>query len=145
MDASFHRRISPPRAVKLFSVVEPLPPRGGATMVLTATHTLQAEYARGVPAEARQGDKARWHRFIRSTDPWLAQFTNDRGEPDRNDVLSRPMVVGGRRVELRELGGEPGDVHVTHINLFHSGSPNANHRPRMLVTHVVGPVDVASP
>jgi hypothetical protein len=113
-------------------------------MVLAGTHQLQAAYARGVPAEERVGNKVMWQRFIRRTDPWLAQFAKDRGEPDRNDVLSRPTDVDGRRVELRELGGQPGDVHVTHINLFHSGSANANDRPRMLVTHVVHPVEEAA-
>jgi hypothetical protein len=139
MDAPFHRRVTPPTAVKLFSVVEPLPLRGGATMVLAGTHNLQAAYACGVPVEKRQGDKDRWHRFLHRTDPWLARFADDHGEPERNEVLARPTTVDGRRIELRELGGDPGDVHVTHINLFHSVSPNANDRPRLLVTHLVRP------
>ncbi len=82
-----------------------------------------------------------WRRFICRADPWMARFADDRGEPDRNAALGQPHVVDGQRVELRELGGEPGDVHVTHINLFHSGSPNANDRPRMMVTHLVAPRD----
>lgn len=139
MDAPFFRHVSPPRSVKLFSVVEPLPPRSGATMVLAGTPNLQAAYARDVSDEHRAGGKQNWHRFMRRTDPWLARFVEADDAPDRNTVLAQPHVVDGQPVELRELGGEPGDVHVCHINLFHSGSPNASGRPRMMVTHVVRP------
>lgn len=58
-------------------------------------------------------------------------------------------MVAGQQVELRELGGEPGDVHVCHINLFHSVAPNASDQPRVVVTHVVRPApavgDTTSP
>lgn len=141
MDASFHRTIRPPRAVKLFAVAERLPPRGGATMVLAGTPNLQAAYAEGLPPEERAGNKAMWRRFITRTDSWMAGFAEDRGEPDRNEVLAGAHEVNGQLVELRELGGEPGDVHVCHINLFHSGSPNSLDRPRMLITNLVAPVD----
>lgn len=141
MDAGFHRRVDPPWAVKMFTVVEPLPPRGGATMVLAGTPNLQADYARNAEPRHREGGSQSWRRFMARTDPWLASFAHDKGEPDRNEVLARPQVVAGHRVELRELCGSPGDVHLTHINLFHSGSPNANDRPRMLVTHVIHRAD----
>ncbi len=141
MDSGFARRVQPPHAVKLFSVVEALPPRGGATMVLAGTPNLVADYARSAPDEHRDGHKANWNRFLRTVDPRLGAFSRDDGDPGRNDDLARPFTVGAQPVELRELGGEPGDVHVTHINCFHSGSPNANDRPRLLVTHLVSPVD----
>lgn len=141
MDAPFFRRISPPRSVKLFSVVEPLPPRSGATMVLPGTPNLQAAYACDVPDEQRAGRRQNWHRFMRQTNPWLARFVETDGSADRSGVLARAHVVNGQRVELRELGGEPGDVHVCHINLFHSAAPNANDEPRMMVTHAVRPTD----
>lgn len=139
MDAPFFRQVSPPRSVKLFSVIEPLPPCSGATMVLAGTPRLQADYASNASEEDRSGNKATWHRFMRRTDPWLARFVAADDGADRTTVLSEPRFVAGRRVELRELGGQPGDVHVCHINLFHSVAPNAGDRPRMMITHGVRP------
>ena len=140
MDAPFFREISPPLTVKLFSVVEPLPPCGGATVVLSGTPRLQAVYTTNLSDEDCAGNKPNWHQFMRQTDPWLAQFLRPELGPDRNAVLTEPHVVDGQPVELRELGGEPGDVHLCHINLFHSAAPNTSDRPRMMVTHGVRPV-----
>ena len=108
-------------------------------MVLAGTPNLQAEYAREVPDDERAGKGPMWRRFMcRGGDEWFARFADeDDHAPDRNAALAEPRVVNGLPIELRELGGEPGDVHVTHINCFHSGSPNANDRPRMLITHLV--------
>lgn len=139
MDAPFVAEVSPPPAVKLFSVVEPLPPRSGATMVIAGTHALQADYARTAPQEDRTGDKQTWHRFMRRTDPWLARFLDNDDSADRNTLLGTTQMIDGRQVELRELTGEPGDVHICHINLFHSVAPNASDRPRVVITHVVRP------
>lgn len=140
MDGPFLRETSPPLTVKLFSVVEPLPPSGGATVVLSGTPRLQAAYAKNLSAEDCAAGKPNWHRFMRQTDPWLEQFLRPERGPERNAELSEPHVVDGQLVELRELGGEPGDVHVCHINLFHSAAPNASDRPRVMVTHGVRPV-----
>jgi hypothetical protein len=142
MDAPFSPTASPPRWVKLFSVVEPLPPRCGATLALAGTARLQAEYATGAADVDTSGDKQSWHRFMRRADPWLARFLVADDTADRNSALSRPHDVDGKQIELRELGGEPGDVHICHINLFHSVAPNAGDRPRVMVTHVARPVAV---
>ena len=137
MDTSFGP-VAPLRSVKLFSVVEALPPRGGATMVITGTHSLQAEYARQIAPHHQSGQRGNWHRFLKHTDPWLAGLTNDRGEVDRNsNYLTEPHTISDRPVQIRELCGAPGDTHLTHINLFHSVSANANDRPRIVVTHHV--------
>ncbi len=141
MDSSFLRRVDPPRAVKLFSVVEPLPAHNGATMVIAGTHALQAEYARSIPPELSAGKAATWRRFLIEADPWLAALVSNRpddlDDPDRNARFAGSREIAGQAVEIRELTGEPGDVHVTHLNLFHAVSPNAGERPRMVVTHVV--------
>lgn len=140
MDTGFRASIWPPRQVKLFAVAEPLPPRGGATMVLAGTPNLQAAYAAANPEVEHDGNKEVWHRFLRDRHPALARFVRDKGEPDRNEALAQPLDVDGQPVELRELGGDAGDVHVCHINLFHSGSANSADRPRMLITQLVAPV-----
>ncbi len=139
MDAPFFPRVSPPRAIKLFSVVEPLPPCSGATLVLAGTPDLQAAYARDASDEERAGDKQNWHRFLHQTDPWLARFLKADDASDRNTFLTQAHVVDGQPLDLRELGGDPGDVHVCHINLFHSVAPNASLQPRMMVTHAIRP------
>jgi ectoine hydroxylase-related dioxygenase (phytanoyl-CoA dioxygenase family) len=138
MDTGFDPRVDPPHAVKLFSVVELLPAHGGATMVIAGSHALQSEYAASRSADRRAGNSQTWGRFLRGADPWLARLidANDDGV-DRNERFARPTQIRGHAVEVRELTGEPGDVHVTHINLFHSASPNAGNRPRVAVTHVV--------
>lgn len=112
-------------------------------MVIAGTHALQAGYARTAPEEDRTGDKQTWHRFMRRADPWLARFVDNDDSADRDALLARQQMIDGRQIELRELGGEPGDVHVCHINLFHSVAPNVSDRPRVVVTHVVRPVSEA--
>jgi ectoine hydroxylase-related dioxygenase (phytanoyl-CoA dioxygenase family) len=144
MDSPFRREVESPHAVKLFSVVESLPARNGATMVIAGTHELQAEYARSIPAELRAGKAQTWRRFLTEVDPWLAALVSNRpselDDPDRNERFTGPHDINGRTVEIRELTGSPGDVHVTHLNLFHAASPNAGRRPRIVVTHVVTPI-----
>lgn len=139
MDGPFQDGVDPPRAVKLFSVVEPLAAHGGATCVLAGSPTLQAAYATTLPVERRGGSTPVWTRFLRDASPWTAELVLDRGEPDRNARLLRPTEIAGRRIEVRTLDGAPGDVHVTHINTFHSASTNVADRPRIVVTHVVTP------
>ena len=144
MDSSFHRRVDPPHAVKLFSVVETLPAHNGATMVIAGSHRLQASYARTIPAELRAGKTQTWRRFLNETDPWLAALVSHRpadlDDPDRNARFGGSRDIDGLTVEIRELTGDPGDVHLTHLNLFHAASPNAGERPRVVVTHVVTPI-----
>lgn len=150
MDSHFRADVHPPAFLRLFSVVAPLPPRSGATLVLAGTPRLQATYARTAPPEALPGRTETWTTFLRGADPWLARLCDEtdgtdgpdgpadvRGIAARNDALARPHVVDGRRVELRELGGEPGDVHVCHANLFHAVAPNAGTGPRIMLVHTV--------
>ncbi|MGH9233574.1 MAG: phytanoyl-CoA dioxygenase family protein [Acidimicrobiales bacterium] len=36
-------------------------------------------------------------------------------------------------VDVVELRGAPGDVVITHIHVFHSGSPNTSDSPRQML------------
>lgn len=140
MDAPFDARVDPPAAVKLFSVAAPLPPRSGATLALAGTSNLQANWARRQPAERLAAGSKHWLPFLREAHPNLRRLVNpDDDGADRAAVCGEPLEIDGQRVELREFGGDVGDVHVNHINTFHCPPVHAGTRPRLLITHLISP------
>jgi ectoine hydroxylase-related dioxygenase (phytanoyl-CoA dioxygenase family) len=40
-------------------------------------------------------------------------------------------------IDVLELTGSPGDVIVTHLHVFHAGSPNTNDTPRQMLTKTI--------
>jgi hypothetical protein len=45
--------------------------------------------------------------------------------------------VDGVPIEVLELHGAPGDVVITHLHVFHVGSPNTSSTPRQMLANTV--------
>lgn len=45
--------------------------------------------------------------------------------------------VDGVPIEIIEMAGEPGDVFVTHLQVFHCAAPNATDTPRLMLGKAV--------
>lgn len=134
MDAGFADDLLPVPAVKTFVVLEPLTPRGGATMTLAGSHRLQAAYAASVGPDERVGGLESWSKLLRR-DPWTDRLQRPGGEPERSASLLRDEVeVDGVPVRLVESAGEPGDVWLTHKHLYHCPSTCSTDRPRIVVS-----------
>jgi hypothetical protein len=132
MDCGFERPTWPVFAVKLFGFFGDVGPCGGGTMLLPGSHRLVDRHRSTFETPPSAG-KANWHPFLRRYPPLgdlLAGAT-------RSD-LGRSMVgeryeIEGVPVDVVELTGAPGDVVVTHIHVFHSGSPNTTDSPRCML------------
>lgn len=141
MDAGFADDLDPPPAVKMFTVLERLPPRGGATMVLAGSHRLQAAYAASVAPAERTDGLASWSKLLRR-DPWTDRLQGAGDEPARSEaLLDGEHEVDGIPVRLVELTGEPGDVWFTHLHLFHCPSTCSADRPRIVTATLVSRSD----
>lgn len=131
MDCGFERPTWPVWAVKLFAFFDRVEPEGGGTLLLSGSHRLVERYAPSL-APATGGNTGTWGRFMRH-DPWLAQvYRGDESGVGRHD-LRQVHDVGGIPVEIVELCGEPGDVVITHLHVFHRVAPNTSTRPRQML------------
>ena len=137
MDAGFADDLDPPPGVKTFTVLEPLGERGGGTFVLAGSHRLQAAYAASVGPDDRGGGLASWSKLLRR-DEWTDALQVPGEEPARSEaLLAGERMVDGVPLRVVELAGEPGDVWLTHLHLFHCPSTGALDRPRLVVAESV--------
>jgi ectoine hydroxylase-related dioxygenase (phytanoyl-CoA dioxygenase family) len=127
------------RLARLFVVLEPSRPGGGATAYVAGSHRLfQAmadELGRALPsAQARKRLEAR--------SAWFAALTTPRAGEDR---VARFMDEGGEidgaPVRVCEMLGEPGDVFLMHPLTLHAPAPNVRDTPRMMLTQFVYAAD----
>ena len=136
MDCGFERSSWPVFAVKLFVFLDTVAPRGGGTMLLTGTPALVDRYRATIPP-GTGGGMVEWRRFLRS-DPWLAQLLRAGASPDHGrSLVGARQEVDGVPVEVVELTGEPGDVVLTHLHVFHTVSPNTSAQPRQMLGKAV--------
>lgn len=132
MDCGFDRPSWPVFAVKVFGFFGEVGPRGGGTMLLSGSHRLVDRY-RSTFETPPAGGMANWRPFLRRYPP-----LGDLLEGSRLPDLGRSMVgesyeIDGLPIEVVELTGEPGDVVITHLHVFHSGSPNIANSPRQML------------
>ena len=131
IDSGFGDATWPVPAVEMFAFVDEVGPQGGGTLVLPGTHRLVDRY-RKTFAKPPGAGKENWRAFLRHY-PWLAGLLDGAGLPGHG----RPMVgeaaeIDGVPVELVELTGQPGDVVLTHLHVFHARSPNTSRAPRLM-------------
>ena len=132
MDCGFERPSWPVFAVKLFAFFGEVGPEGGGTMLLPGSHRLVERYRSTFDAPP-SGGKVNWHPFLRRHPP-LGDLLRGAAQPD----LGRSMVgeryeIGDVPVDVVELTGAPGDVVITHLHVFHTGSPNTSDTPRQML------------
>ena len=123
MDSGFERPPWPAFAVKLFACIATLKPQGGATLVLGGSHRLVERFAVELAPDELGGNQVTWGRFMKQ-DPWLDELHRRGDEPERTHrLLGATRVVDGIPLEIIEMCGEPGDVFVTHLQVFDCAAP----------------------
>ena len=132
MDCGFERPTWPVFAVKVFAFLGDVGPCGGGTMLLPGSHRLVDRYRSGF-AEPPGGGKANWHPFLRRHPP-LGDLLRGATRPDRGrSMVGERYEIDGVPVDVVELTGAAGDVVITHLHVFHSGSPNTSESPRYML------------
>lgn len=132
MDCGFERATWPTFAVKLFGFFDTVDPEGGGTMILPGSHRVVERYRDTIPPGTGAG-KVNWEPFMRHH-PWLAELMRGAQRADHG----RPLVgqrteIDGVPIEVEEMTGEPGDIVLTHLHVFHSAAPNTTGRPRQMM------------
>lgn len=119
-----------PSAVTVFTILTPLRPRGGGTLVVTGSHRLlQQHLAKPARVKAiRKGLGAR-HRWLR--DLWTATTAPDVDR--RRRYLDEGAVLDGVPLRVVELTGEPGDAYLMRADTFHAAAPNSLDDPRIML------------
>jgi hypothetical protein len=145
MDADFHQPTWPTFAVKMFACVSELQPRGGATLALAGSHRLVAPFGATLDPGRRGGNQVTWGRFMKQH-PGLAEIGRPGSEPDRTLRLrGATHDVNGVPVRIVEMCGDPGDVFITHLQVFHCAAPNANPAPRLMLGKPVRSCSTTNP
>ena len=136
MDCGFERPTWPVFAVKLFAFIGEVGPCGGGTMLLPGSHRLVHRYRSTFEAPPAAGN-ANWHPFLRRHPP-LGDLLSGAAMSDRGrSMVGQRYDIDGVPVDVVELTGEPGDVVITHLHVFHCGSPNTSDRPRQMLGRAV--------
>lgn len=120
--------------VQLFTFLETVEPRGGGTMAVAGSHKLLNDGRTLVAKQMRRELLA---------EPFFRQLWS--GAPVRwaeDEALPR-AAVANLPLHVLEMTGEPGDLWLTDMRVFHTGSPNVRTRPRLMVTHRFVAQDVA--
>ena len=123
-----------PEGVTVFTVLAPLRPFGGGTLVLAGSYRL----LRANPPASMVG-KHRLpgvRRELAERYPWLAELWGSASGtvPDRRRrYLAEGAVLDGVPLRVVEVTGEPGDAFVMRHDTFHTLSPNRLDQPRMML------------
>ncbi len=132
MDCGFERPTWPVSTVRLFAFFDEVPPEGGGTLLLSGSHRLVDRYSATLPP-GTGGNSVTWGKFMRQ-DPWLQRLYRGGDESENGrEMIGVAHDIDGVPVELVELTGQPGDVVITHVHVFHCVAPNASGRPRQMV------------
>ena len=138
MDCGFEVPTWPVPMVRMFSFFGPVAPAGGGTLLLEGGHHLVERYMKTIPVPTG-GNMRTWGRFLRQH-PWLdALRRGGTADESRRDMLGVGVEVDGVEIRAVELTGEPGDLVLAHLHVFHSAAPNVSDRPRQMLSASVLP------
>jgi hypothetical protein len=124
--------IAAPPAIRVFTFLEPVRPRGGGTPYVAGSHRVVADLVgkTGLGAAMRSADV---RAVLGIAEPWFAALFKSGG----GDRVQRFMIEGGQArglpVRVEEMTGEPGDVFVMHPFVLHTVAPNELDTPRMML------------
>jgi hypothetical protein len=119
---------------QLFLCVDRIEPRGGATLVAAGLPRLIDAIRR---REGREwsGRSADVRKALRAELPWFRALCSLRSGEDRiARFMTGATAVEGGSLQVVELTGEAGDVHLMHPWMVHGLSTNCGSRPRMALT-----------
>ena len=132
-DAHYLSQLWPPKGVQTFAIFGDLPPRSGATQILSGAHRLIDSWFREHPPQA--GARSADMRKSLQRHPYIADLHS---EGDRDQRIARFMdqveLVDGIPLEVIEATGVPGDVIVLHPLSLHVGAPNNGSAPRFMLS-----------
>ena len=119
--------------VQLFTFLETVEPRGGGTMAVAGSHKL---------LNGRTLLAKRMRRELLA-EPFFRQLWSGTPIPWADEAELPSGVVANHPLRVLEMTGEPGDLWLTDMRVFHTGSPNVRARPRLMVTRRFVATDVA--
>ncbi|MEY2569259.1 MAG: hypothetical protein QOE35_3788 [Actinomycetota bacterium] len=130
-DADYVDPLEPLRGLMVFSFLNDVAPRGGATLVVAGSHRLVARFASNRPGIAEEASAASGKAFYRSH-PWLQSLLGSDDDPRSYDHLFAEADIDGLPARVVELTAQAGDVVVAHPLLAHTVSPNCGAQPRFM-------------
>ena len=117
----------PVYAVKMFALLDRVEPGGGGTLLLRGSHQLmeRLRVVHGHPVDPWDKSAAPF-----ATGSYMARLLAGGGN---DDLIGVSAEVEGVQVCPVEVTGEPGDIFLTHMQVFHSPSPNVSSHPRQMI------------
>lgn len=133
-----------PHGVTVFTVLAPLRPQGGGTLILAGSYRLLGGDLTAVVGKRRlpavRKELAQRH-------PWLAELwggATGLAADRRQRFMNEGAELDGVHVRVVELTGEPGDVFVMRADTFHTVAPNCRDESRMMLVKGWGRADSES-
>jgi len=133
-----------PHGVTVFTVLAPLRPQGGGTLILAGSYRLLGGSIAAMVGKRRL-PAAR--KELGQRHPWLAELwgaDNGSGVDRRQRFMDEGAVLDGVPVRVVEVTGEPGDVVVMRSDMFHTVAPNCLDESRMMLVKGWGLADSES-
>ena len=147
-DRGWHWDGRPGDGCQLFATLSDVAPRSGGTLLVEGSAGLLATWLARLAPDGSRKPRTLWKQFL-SSDPFLRKLSSHAsgsdGEPE--DLLL-PDVDENRRLAVREVTGNKGDVVVCRSGILHAAAVHVGRTPRfMAVRHVAVPRDgdVATP
>ena len=119
---------------RVFVILAPLAPGGGATVVAEGSHRIaEAEADRA----GRTLTSAEIRERLRRRD-WFRDLSLPGAPAERRRrFMDETTEVEGVPLRVSEMTGQPGDAWLMHPNCLHASAPNVLATPRMVVTQWV--------
>ena len=132
-DANYRSQLEPPKGVQIHSLFGDVPPRSGATLILSGSHRLIHRWFKQHPAppgarSAEMRKRLQGHPYIRDL--------HTAGDPERRIArfMDKAEEVDGVQLQVIENTGSAGDVLLLHPLLLHVAARNIGSGPRFLLS-----------
>lgn len=111
--------------IQVFMFLDSVRPRGGGTLVVAGSHHL---------LNTGRNMKVNEITAALRSEPFFQHLFSGHAGAANAEVLPVGRV-GGARLEVVELVGQPGDVWLMDLRALHAAAPNCSDRPRLMATH----------
>lgn len=133
-----------PPGVQIFILLDDIPPRGGATLVVAGSHRLLNDRVRRSKDIKKFLKRRPYFQHLMGPRPQdRAPSEGARIDPDSARLLNQPGYDGDVPLQVVEMAGKAGDAYVTDLRLLHTLAPNASPRPRLMATQRLPYPDIA--